>query len=77
MRLRNLTPLNMRCMASLQCPAVYEEDGGTHLRIIGKKIEPEELAPVISNEETIIRVERRLLYNIGGPISRRLMRLGL
>lgn len=79
MGLRNLTPLKMRCGCgvSIQCPAVYEEEDHIHLKIIGKRTEPGELAGSIGSDETIIRVERSLLNNVGGPISRLLMRLGL
>lgn len=77
MGLRNLTPLKMRCGVSIQCPGVYEEEDRVHLQIIGKKTEPGELAGSIGSDETIIRVERALLNNVGGPISRLFMRFGL
>jgi hypothetical protein len=76
MALKNLTPPKFICGLG-NCPAVYAEDDGKHLRIIGKCIDPGELAGRISSDETIIRVEREMLHNVGGPLSRLFMRIGL
>jgi hypothetical protein len=76
MVLKNLTPAKFICGLG-ECPAVYLEEDGKHLRIIGKCIEPGELSGHIGSDETVIRVEREMLSNVGGPLSRFLMRIGL
>jgi len=76
MRLKNLTPRHLRCGLG-QCPAVFAEAGGSHLQIIGKVVEKSEASSQVGQDEALIRVERALLTNIGGPISKRLMRFGL
>lgn len=73
--MKNLTPKKMCGLG--QCPGVYEEEDGKHLRIIGASIEPGELSARIAAGEAVIRVERALLSNVGGPVSRVLMRMGL
>jgi hypothetical protein len=76
MALKNLTPLKLRCGLA-QCPAIYEEIGGSHLQIIGEVVEGSEVEARIGPGEALIRVEKALLANVGGPISRIMMRLGL
>jgi len=60
-----------------QCPGVYEEEDGKHLRIIGKSIGAGELSNRVGADETVIRIDRALLNNVGGPLSRLFMRFGL
>lgn len=76
MALKDLTPARFRCGFG-QCPGVYLEEGGKYLRIIGKYTEPGELENCIGAEEAVIRIERAMLNNVGGPLSRFFMRLGL
>jgi hypothetical protein len=76
MALKNLTPLKMRCGLGT-CPGVFEEEDGAHLQIIGKIVDKSDVASQVGSDEALIRVRKTLLENIGGPISRRLMRLGL
>jgi hypothetical protein len=76
MRLTNLTPARFACGIA-QCPGVYLEEDGRHLRIIGKSIEPGVLEERIGADETVIRIDRALLNNVGGPLSRFLLRVGL
>jgi hypothetical protein len=74
--LKDLTPARFHCGLA-ECPGVYLEEDRKHLRIIGKSIEPGELEKRIGPDETVIRVDRALLNNVGGPLSRLLMRVGL
>ena len=76
MSLKDLTPAKLRC-AFGQCPGVYLEEDRRHLRIIGKSIEPGILEERIGSDEAVIRIERALLDNVGGPLSRLFMRMGL
>ena len=76
MTLKNLTPLSMRCGMGT-CPGVFEEEDGAHLQIIGKIVDKSEASSQVGPGEALVRVDKALLRNIGGPISRRLMRLGL
>ena len=76
MTLKDLTPAKDRC-GICQCPGVYLEEDGKHLQIIGKSIEPGELEKRIGEDETVIRIDRSLLNNVGGPLSRLFMRIGL
>lgn len=64
MPLKNITPPHLRCGFG-QCPAVYLEDDGKHLRIIGKAIEGG------------IRIDRAYFASLGGSLSRLLMWMGL
>jgi hypothetical protein len=56
---------------------VYLEEDGKHLMIIGKSAEPGELENCIGADETSIRIEPAMLNNVGGPLSRFFMRIGL
>ena len=76
MALKNLTPARMRCGMG-QCPGVYQEPDGSHLQIIGKIVPISEVSSQVGPDEALIRVDRAMLVNVGGPISRRLMRFGL
>jgi len=74
--LKDRTPKKMACGIG-QCPGVYEEEDGKHLRIIGKSIGAGELSNRVGADETVIRIDRALLNNVGGPLSRLFMRFGL
>lgn len=74
--LKNLTPERMRCGLG-QCPGVYEEMNGSHVQIIGKRVTSSEVSSQVGPDEALIRVDKAMLVNVGGPISRRLMRFGL
>jgi len=74
--LKDLTPLKFRCVIG-NCPAVFEENNKKYLRIIGQQVDFGELAHRVGQDEQVIRIDRELLQNTGGPISRYLMRLGL
>ena len=76
MTLKDLTPAYLKCGLG-QCPGVYEERGGSHLQIIGRVPEESEIVSRVGPGEALIRVDRVLLANVGGPISRFFMRLGL
>jgi hypothetical protein len=76
MLLKDLTPAKFAC-GFAQCPGVYLEEDGKHLRIIGKSIEPGELEKRVGTDESVIRIDRALLNNVGGPLSRLFMRVGL
>ena len=76
MALKDLTPAHLKCGLG-QCPGVYEERGGSHLQIIGRVPEESEIVGRVGPGEALIRVDRALLANVGGPISRLFMRLGL
>ena len=76
MTLKDLTPISMRC-AMGSCPAVYEDEDRTHLLIVGKIVERGDFASRIGPGECLVRVNKKLLHNVGGPLSRLLMRVGL
>jgi hypothetical protein len=76
MPFKDLTPAKFRC-AFGQCPGVYLEEDRKHLRIIGKSVDPGVLEARVGSDETVIRIDRALLHNVGGPLSRLLMRVGL
>jgi hypothetical protein len=76
MALKNLTPARMRCGLG-QCPGVYEEPDGIHLQIIGKTTARSEISTQVGPDEALVRVDRAMLVNVGGPVSRFLMRFGL
>ena len=76
MVLKDLTPAKHYCGIA-ECPGVYLEEDGKHLRIIGKAVEPGILEKRVGADESIIRIERTLLNNVGGPLSRFFMRIGL
>lgn len=74
--MKDLTPIAMRCGLG-QCPGVYEDEDGTHLLIIGELVERNDIASRVGPGECLIRIDKELLSNIGGPLSRFLMRFGL
>ena len=72
----------------LAAPGLHGCYGGLHLSvfdcwkpefdtIIGRVLDESEVRDRVGPGEALIRVERALLANVGGPISRFLMRLGL
>ena len=63
MALRDLTPAALACGIG-DCPGVWLEDDGQHLQIIGRMIEPGELAGRIGEGEAVIRIDRALLANV-------------
>ena len=67
MALENVTPHKMACGIG-QCPAVYVEDDGRHLIIIGKRVEIEDIASNIGTGEAAIRIDKALLVNIVGEL---------
>jgi len=76
MALKDLTPAKFHCGLG-QCPGVYAEEDGRYLRIIGKSIEAGELEKRVGADESVIRIDRALLNNVGGPFSRFFLRMGL
>ncbi len=76
MALKNLTPAKFRCGFG-SCVGIYLEEDGKHLRIVGKAAEAGELQSRVGPDETIIRIERAMLDDIGGPLSRFFIRIGL
>lgn len=76
MTLKNLTPAHLRCGLG-QCPGVYKEHNGSRLFIIGKAVRKSEIMEQVGPDEALVQVEKALLANIGGPVSRFFMRFGL
>lgn len=62
MKLVNLTPKKLLCVAGLGCPAVFATDRGTVL-VVGKVIKPTEVGladSAIGSGETLIEVPAAL-----------------
>jgi hypothetical protein len=76
MSLKNITPRRLRCAVGT-CPAVYKELDGVHLRVIGQVIEAGELSANVGMDEGVFRIRKDYFQNVGGPLSRYLMKLGL
>lgn len=76
MALKEITLAHLRCGIA-QCPGVYLEADGEYLRIIGEAVEIGELRDRVGFGEAVVRIKREYFSNLGGPLSRTLMRIGL